>query len=74
MPCIPWRQISAHSKVERLFLFTGLENLRVFQTCLFTGEVVTESGSYKRNLLLKRRKKLLHQIMGSSFGICYSLL
>lgn len=35
---------------------------------------MTENGSYKRNLLLKRRKKLLHQIMGSSFGICYSLV
>lgn len=23
---------------------------------------MTENGSYKRNLLLKRRKKLLHQI------------
>ena len=35
---------------------------------------MTENGSYKRNLLLKRRKKLLPQIMGSNFGICYSLV
>ena len=57
MPCILWRQISAHSKAERLFLFTGLENLRIFQTCLFTRGVERESFSYKSNLLRKRRSK-----------------
>ena len=65
---------SDHVQRKDYFFFTGLENLRIFQTCLFTGEVETENGSHKSNLLLKRRKKLLHQIMGSSFGICYSLV
>ena len=40
-----------------IFIFTGLENLRIFQTCLFTGGSVTENGSYKSNLHLKRRYK-----------------
>ena len=48
---------SDHVQRKDYFLFTGLENLRIFQTCLFTGEVVTENGSYKRNLLRKRRIK-----------------
>ena len=65
---------SDHVQRKDYCLFTGPENLRIFQTCLFTGGSMTENGSYKRNLLLKRRKKLLHQIMGSSFGICYSLV
>ena len=48
---------SDHVHWKDYCLFTGLENLRIFQTCLFTGGSVTENGSYKSNLHLKRRYK-----------------
>ena len=34
----------AHKQRKNDFLFAILENLRIFQNCLFTGGVVTESS------------------------------
>ena len=48
---------SDHVQRKDYCLFTGLENLRIFQTCLFTGGVERENFSYKSNLHLKRRYK-----------------
>ncbi|MFR9068681.1 MAG: hypothetical protein ACLVJH_19345 [Faecalibacterium prausnitzii] len=48
---------SDHVQRKDYCLFTGLENLRIFQTCLFTRGVERESFSYKSNLHLKRRYK-----------------
>ena len=46
-----------HVQRKDYCLFTGLENLRIFQTCLFTGGVERENFSYKSNLLRKHRSK-----------------
>ena len=48
---------SDHVQRKDYCLFTGLENLQIFQTCLFTGVVERESFNYKDNLHLKRRYK-----------------
>jgi len=40
--CAPLR--SAHLQRKDYFYFTILENLRIFQNCLFTGGVVEENG------------------------------
>ena len=48
---------SDHVQRKDYCLFTGLENLRIFQTCLFTRGVERENFSYKSNLLRKRKSK-----------------
>ena len=41
---------------ELLFYFAILENLRIFQNCLFTGGVITESGSCRAGFLWKHSR------------------
>ena len=36
---------SGHNQRKNYFYFAILENLRIFQNCLFTGGVVTANGS-----------------------------
>ena len=38
----------AHIQRKNNFNFAILENLRIFQNCLFTGGVVAANGSYKK--------------------------
>ena len=39
-----------------ILIFTALENLRIFQNCLFTGGVITESGSCRAGFLWKHSR------------------
>ena len=52
--CAP--RCSAHSQRNYYFYFAILENLRIFQNCLFTGGVITESGSCRAGFLWKHSR------------------
>ena len=41
---------------KNIYNFAILENLRIFQNCLFTGGVITESGSCRAGFLWKHSR------------------
>ena len=47
---------SGHIQRKNYFYFAILENLRIFQNCLFTGGVITESGSCRAGFLWKHSR------------------